>query len=267
MIKRIPVFLYHGVRECLDDAIQDVRYSLPISSIESQIAWLRNEGYISLSLERLLSFPEEWERSFVITVDDCLMSAYTHLFPLLQREGYTAAFFPIVNAVGRRGWVGWREIAEMLRAGMEIGSHSLSHADLAEISRGELCRELGDSKKIIEDTLGARVRYLSLPGGYCSRLIRTVAAEEGYEAVCCSAFGYNNTGTDRYALKRFCLRGDNATSVMRRIMRLSPLRLSTLYAMEWGKFSARNVFGKKAYAAMRGMFLPSDVPRTLPRFP
>jgi len=50
MIKRIPVFLYHGVRECLDDAIQDVRYSLPISSIESQIAWLRNEGYISLSL-------------------------------------------------------------------------------------------------------------------------------------------------------------------------------------------------------------------------
>ncbi|MCX6355234.1 MAG: polysaccharide deacetylase family protein [Candidatus Aureabacteria bacterium] len=267
MIKRIPVFLYHGVRECLDDAIQDVGYSLPIASIESQIAWLRNGGYISLSLERLLSFPEEWERSFAITVDDCLMSAYTHLFPLLRKEGYTACFFPIVNAVGQKGWVGWREIAEMLQAGMEIGSHGLSHADLSEISPSELRRELGDSKKIIEDTLGARVRYLSLPGGYCNRLVTTSAAEEGYEAVCSSAFGYNKPGTDRYALKRFCLRGDDATPVMRHIMKRSPLRLSTLYAMEWGKGCARKIFGKKIYAAIRGIFLPSDVPRTLPRFP
>jgi len=41
-------------------------------------------------------------------------------------------------------WDQWRQAAEQ---GHEIGSHSLSHPDLAELSDSELRRQLSESQK------------------------------------------------------------------------------------------------------------------------
>lgn len=263
-----PIFLYHGVRDAADDAIKDARYALPAASIHAQLSWLRMRGTHVASLAELLSFPPGWERACAITVDDCLKSAFTHLFPLIRDAGFAALFLPVVGAVGHRGWVGWDDLMEMQRAGMEIGSHGLSHADLTAISPDEARREIEDSKRILEERLGVRVRYFSLPGGFYSQGIRDLVAGAGYDALCGSACGYVTPRSDRFKLKRFCLGGNDGAAIVSAVTARRPRRLLVARVMrERGKDFLRAALGKKCYAAMRRALLPGDVPASLPRFP
>lgn len=264
---RVPIFLYHGVVESAADAVRDPIYALPAAAIGAQIGWLRGRGCAAMPIEALLSSGARGENSFVITVDDCLASAYTHIFPLFAGAGFPAVLFPIAGMVGRKGWVSWRELDEMRRAGMEIGSHSMTHANLAAIPPDELKRELGGSKKLLEDRLGARVRFLSLPGGYRSAAVVAAAIEAGYEAVCGSTFGYSRCGGDRYALRRFCLKRGDGEAAVRRIMERSFMPLAMRYMRERGRDLCRRLMGEGLYAAVRGTLIPRGAYKKLPRFP
>jgi peptidoglycan/xylan/chitin deacetylase (PgdA/CDA1 family) len=264
---RVPIFLYHGVVESDADAVRDPIYSLPEASIGAQVAWLREHGCAAIPLDALLLPAAFDENTFVITVDDCFASAYTHIFPLLTKAGFPAVLFPVAGMVGRNGWVSWRELDEMRRAGMEIGSHTMTHANLTAIPLDELNRELGESKKLLEDKLGAQVKFLSLPGGYRGPAVTAAAIEAGYEAICGSTFGYNRYGWDRYALKRFCFKRGDGEATVRRIMEKSFAPLAMRYLKEGGKDLCRRLMGERLYAAARGALIPRGAYKKLPRFP
>jgi len=265
--RRAPILLYHGVAECADDAIRDAYYFLPAASISAQFRWLRVNGFSAVPLDELLSFSAGWERRCAITIDDGLLSAYTHIFPALRDAGLRAAVFPIVGMVGHRGWVSWRQLNEMVAEGMEVGSHTMSHADLTRLSRSEALRELAGSKKRLEDALGVAVRYLSLPGGYHRPSLRDLAREAGYEGICCSTVGYNRPPPDRYALRRFCVRPGDDEALLRRIMRGRCLSLAPRFMAARGRDLGRRMIGERAYLALRRILIPRGVHAELPRFP
>ena len=72
------------------------------------------------------------------------------------------------------------EIREMSAAGIEFGSHTVSHADLTRSSAEELRCELMDSKKTLEDLLGKRIVSLAYPYGKVNKAVKTAADEAGY---------------------------------------------------------------------------------------
>ena len=63
-------------------------------------------------------------------------------------------------------------VKEMSKNGMVIGSHSLTHKNLTELSEAELDRELRVSKEIIEDKIGNQVNNFSCPYGIYNRRFR-----------------------------------------------------------------------------------------------
>ncbi|MDD5557702.1 MAG: polysaccharide deacetylase family protein [bacterium] len=264
---KIPILLYHGVSENRGDAIADPLYALPLESIRRHFSSLRESGAPSLALADLLLAAPPPGGAFVITVDDCLESAFTRLFPLLLDAGLRAAFFAVAGAVGRPGWVTWGQLDEMRRAGMEIGSHTMSHADLSRTPEPEAVEELAGSRRRIEDRLGASVRFLSLPGGYRPAGIARLAAAAGYEAVCTSAIGYNPVPVERYALRRFCLKAGDGPAAVARIVGRRTAALAPRYLEERGRDAFRRLFGERIYAALRGRIVPAGAHRTLPRFP
>lgn len=264
---RVPIFLYHGVSESGADAVRDPIYALPIAAIGAQIAWLRDHGCAAMPLDALRSSESQGGNPFVITIDDCLASAYTHIFPLLAGAGFQAVLFPVAGMVGQKGWVSWPELDEMRKSGMEIGSHSMTHANLAAIPPDELKQELGGSKKLLEDKLGAQVRFLSLPGGYRGSAVTSAAVEAGYEAICGSEFGYNRYGGDRYALRRFCLKRGDGEAAVRRVMGRSLAPLAARCLKERGRDLCRRLMGERLYAAVRGTLIPRGAYKGLPRFP
>lgn len=61
--------------------------------------------------------------------------------------------------------VGWDEVAEMHKNGIEIGSHTLTHPILTAIDDNRLEEEVRFSKRVIEDRLHTIVNSFSYPNG------------------------------------------------------------------------------------------------------
>lgn len=67
--------------------------------------------------------------------------------------------------IPERLWLSWDEAAEMLRDGMDIGSHTHSHRILAKLPLGEQLDELTTSRRILEEKLGMKVLACAYPDG------------------------------------------------------------------------------------------------------
>jgi peptidoglycan/xylan/chitin deacetylase (PgdA/CDA1 family) len=96
----------------------------------------------------------------------------------------------------------------MAAAGIEIGSHSSTHADLgATTDQRVLEEEIAGSRQTLQDLLGQPVRYFAFPFGDRRNLsVRAfeLAFAAGYEAVCSAYGGYNLAGDDPFHLQRIC---------------------------------------------------------------
>jgi peptidoglycan/xylan/chitin deacetylase (PgdA/CDA1 family) len=96
-------------------------------------------------------------------------------------------------------WSGLRELAD---AGMDIGSHSVSHPWLPELSPEQLDHELRASKKRIEDGLGRAVTSVAYPTGGWDQRVRDAAHRAGYAAGVTVDRGRSPRGHDPLALRR-----------------------------------------------------------------
>jgi len=141
-------------------------------------------------------------RTVAITFDDCYRDNLVAA-RVLAEHGLPATFFIPTRYVGtdhvfewdvglaRMPNLSWSDIKEMQHLGHQIGSHTVSHPDLGLISRNDALRELADSKKTLEDTLGAGVEYFAYPFGGRNNFrpeYLPIAYELSYKA-CFSAFG------------------------------------------------------------------------------
>lgn len=99
----------------------------------------------------------------------------------------------------------WQQVREIAHSGFEIGSHAISHKNLAGIDIAAARREITDSKKIIEDKIGKAVKYFAYPFGsklsFNTRVKEAVMAA-GYEKAYVNILGFNHIGSDQYELKR-----------------------------------------------------------------
>ncbi len=107
---------------------------------------------------------------------------------------------------GRRPAVmmSWDELREMRRAGMVIGSHTMSHPALPDIPPGEAALEIAGSKARLEAELGGRVAHFAYPnpGGriQVGEALRALVRDAGYLTARTSRKGAVRPDTDRFAL-------------------------------------------------------------------
>jgi peptidoglycan/xylan/chitin deacetylase (PgdA/CDA1 family) len=76
----------------------------------------------------------------------------------------------------------WDELRAVAAGGVEVGSHTLTHAHLPSLSDLELERELNDSRLRLEDELGRPCRFLAYPYGEEDLRVRDAARAAGYDA-------------------------------------------------------------------------------------
>ena len=88
-------------------------------------------------------------------------------------ERFAALIDPSITGMGRP--LNWQEVAEMAAAGVEFGSHTVTHPNLTMVSDQELLWELSESKRVLEQHLGHEIHTLAYPIGtrsaYDSRVI------------------------------------------------------------------------------------------------
>ncbi|NIO19354.1 MAG: polysaccharide deacetylase family protein, partial [Candidatus Aenigmarchaeota archaeon] len=117
-----------------DPAVE--RYTVSAKRFEEVIDGIPPKVCCTIS-EFLRKTEGQW---LIFTFDDGFISDFEISFPLLRERGLTATFFITVGNVGYPGYATVGQLKEMAEAGMEIGSHGLTHRYLINVPRSEATR-------------------------------------------------------------------------------------------------------------------------------
>lgn len=188
-LRRPVVLVYHGVDD-VDEADDPGRLVVSPRNLERHVRLLRSLGYRFVAAGELAADGPPPPLTAVLTFDDGWRSWLTVAQPLLQRLGVRGTFFvcpglwgaqhPDVS--GEAGRLLTADEAERLHdAGMELGSHTLTHPDLRLLDDDELARELEGSKRAVADLTGVACRLLAYPYGLYDERVERAAAAAGYE--------------------------------------------------------------------------------------
>ncbi|OLC56047.1 MAG: hypothetical protein AUH92_00900 [Acidobacteria bacterium 13_1_40CM_4_69_4] len=230
---RVPILMYHQIGRPLKGA-PSCRDSVSPQRFERQIRAILEAGYRVIPLSTLIrdmqagSSPARG-RAVVLTFDDGFRGQFTYAYPVLRRYRLPATFFVVAGYLGRevlfrhlsvtgrpaRGgplppdWLplSWDEVGEMVRHGVAIGSHSLSHRSLGVLSGAEAEIEVRGSKEALEARLGVPVELFAYPFGSRAygdfhRDLDELLRRSGYRAACTTVIGRSGHGADLYALPR-----------------------------------------------------------------
>lgn len=183
----VPILVYHRVT-CLmgNPTRMDERMTVGPEAFARQMESIKADGYTPVSLSLLGAALETGTplppKPVVLTFDDGWISQYTDALPVLRRLGFSATFFVFTDAVGTPGHVSWDQVREMRSAGMEIGSHTVTHAPLPGMDDWPMWKEVAWSKDRIEHELDAPVDLLAYPFGECDERVIAAAKRAGYRA-------------------------------------------------------------------------------------
>jgi hypothetical protein len=83
----------------------------------------------------------------VLSFDDNRIGDFTYAKPILDKYGFKATFFIICGKTTDSGAMNWQDIAAMQKDGMDIESHSMTHAHLNTLNQSQLNFEIGGSKQ------------------------------------------------------------------------------------------------------------------------
>lgn len=151
--------------------------SLPPDVFNAHLDYLQEQGYTTITLKHLISYlatgrPPLPPKPIVLTFDDGYRDNYENAFPALQRHGMTGTFFVITDFATQAAsdpayalYATWDQWREMAAAGMEIGSHSRNHPDLAGKDLDYLVWQALGSKETIAAQIGYHPRILAYPAG------------------------------------------------------------------------------------------------------
>lgn len=187
-ISGVPVLLYHAlVRSSQGSAeSREAKYEVSSATFQNHLLRIREAGRRILSMKEILDAAgvSSNESAAGITFDDGFVSDYEEAFRVLVKEGARGDFFVNTANIGKLGYLSWEQIKEMHEGGMGIHSHGHSHAALSLLPLDALRRELGTSRKLLEDKLGSPVEFIAAPYGLMNRRVIREALAAGYRGVC-----------------------------------------------------------------------------------
>jgi peptidoglycan/xylan/chitin deacetylase (PgdA/CDA1 family) len=94
------------------------------------------------------------------------------------------------------------QIRQWLKAGHEIGSHSVTHRNLRRLNDADALLEIRDSKKALEDRFGVQVEHFCYPFGGWNPRVSQLVQEAGYRTACTMDFGVNGSPIRNFELRR-----------------------------------------------------------------
>ena len=203
---------------------------------EKQMQALKDNNFSVIPMQDFLA----WRRGdknipakcAVVTIDDGYVSGYDTAWPILKKFGYPFTMFVYVNYIGSGGKsVSWDQLAEMRDAGVDIESHTYSHADLHSPNDrtavdkhtyeliqkdvqtlgvdGWLSKEILGSKQVLEKQLGIKVNAFAYPFGKWNQKVLELVKGAGYEAAF-TVYGQRlGSGGDPFRLGRYAVDQNN----------------------------------------------------------
>ncbi|MFD8914294.1 polysaccharide deacetylase family protein [Streptomyces sp. NPDC059575] len=209
--------MYHSVGDRSDDPY---RVTVTPARLERQLRWLRGRGLRGVGVGELLAARARGEgRGLVgLTFDDGYADFLTDALPVLARWECTATLFVLPGRFGgdnswdrpgpRKPLLTADAVREARSAGMEIGSHGLTHLDLTRADDRTLTEEISQSRELLAELTDGPADGFCYPYGTVDRRVCDAVRAAGYAYACAIDPG---ALTGPYALPRVHI-GENDTA-------------------------------------------------------
>jgi peptidoglycan/xylan/chitin deacetylase (PgdA/CDA1 family) len=214
---RVPILMYHRI-DRLSAGLPSITRSLTVSpgDFSRQMEWIESHGYHTITQMQLWralmggrALPT---RPVLITFDDAYRDVVGYAAPVLVRDHEHATAYVITDRLshGRSSpWMLWSQLPLLERDGFDIGSHTVSHADLVAVGPARARFELRASRFALERFLHEPVQWLAYPYGKVDATVERLAREAGYVLAVTT-----QGGTTQNAGSPLLLRRDEITATM-----------------------------------------------------
>jgi peptidoglycan/xylan/chitin deacetylase (PgdA/CDA1 family) len=200
---KVPIVTYHYLR-VNPDTRDRLGFALSVTPADfaAQMDWLARAGYHPITTEDLYAYLNHTRglpsKPVILTFDDGYADFYTTALPILKSHDFKATAYIVSGFVGRGGYMTQDQIREVDRSGIEIGSHSVTHADLRHLSVGSVRAEVVDSKRYLEQLVGHPVTAFCYPSGKYTGTVAYEVAAAGYHSATTTAWGAWHALGDRF---------------------------------------------------------------------
>ena len=183
----LPILMYHRIGP-VNPSLPAVTRTLTVSpeDFAAQMGWLRANGYHAVSQLQVFKALEEGQplpsRPVMITFDDGYRDVLWHAAPVLHRLHMPATEYVITGRVsnGDPSFLTWPQLVRLEKLGVAIGSHTVTHSDLALMPPSQALAELRDSRRSLERHLGHPVQWFAYPFGAENATVVALAERVGY---------------------------------------------------------------------------------------
>jgi peptidoglycan/xylan/chitin deacetylase (PgdA/CDA1 family) len=185
--------------------------SVTPSDFAAQMEWLAQNGFHPITLQDLNAYLSGERglpsRPVILTFDDGYADFYSTALPILRSHDFRAVAYVVSAFIGWPGYMTAAQVQTADRAGIEIGSHTVHHANLTRQSSVNLLYELTASKQALEQLLGHPVLSFCYPSGRFNARVVAAVRVAGYQDATTTMFRFVRTRDDRYIWGRLRIGG------------------------------------------------------------
>lgn len=224
-------FLYHR--------FGDNRYpstNISLADLSAQMHYLRDHGYQVMrasDVVELLRLQKPLpSKTVVLTVDDAYSSFKSGAMPIFRQFGYPVTLFVNTDSVGSKDYLGWHELRQLAKEGVEIGNHTATHRSLAvqlphesdTAYRQRVLADLDRAQQAFIRELGSAPQLFAYPYGEYTQMTQKLVEDFGFKAAFAQHSGVTGMGDSLFTLVRTPLAGSFGTlEQMRQKLALRPL--------------------------------------------
>jgi peptidoglycan/xylan/chitin deacetylase (PgdA/CDA1 family) len=236
--RKVPVLYYHSISDN-PDWLSNQDISIPTKLFEKQLKFLKDNGYVCVSLSDVYNYVESKgdlpPRAVVLTFDDGYLDNWVSVYPLLKKYNMQGTLFVTTGLISDRedyrpnledvwnkkikpdklnweGYLSWAELKQMHVSGvLDIQSHTVSHIKKGELlancnsikdCQRRVYEEVTESKRTLENMLNKKVDFLAWPGEETNNWMFNMAVSDAGYLATTGFWGFNAFGGSPKAISR-----------------------------------------------------------------
>ncbi|MDH4295522.1 MAG: polysaccharide deacetylase family protein [Cyclobacteriaceae bacterium] len=227
----VPVLMYHQFVSEVDKNSK-IKTFITARHFELQLKILKMLGYTTTTFRDLqkIGLENRFKKKYIIlTVDDGYSNNYEYMFPLLSKYNMKAVIY-LVTGLDHNRWdmanhgeqklpmMSKAHVKELIKSELiEIGSHTITHANLPTVSHEDQVQEIAGSKEFLEKTYGIKVTSFAYPYGQLNEAVKEVVKDAGYTSAVSANSGTGKFEDDLFEIRRSGINKDGIISFLVKI--------------------------------------------------